>query len=591
MALVVLELFAGTRSIGKAFEEHGHKVYSVEWDKSFQDIALYQDISTLTKEQVVELCGRVPDVVWASPDCFLKGTPVWTDKGYVNIEDIRCNDRVLTHKGNYKKVYRTIKKNTYHFVKLKIAGVQEFLVTPNHPFYARKKVSYSTRKGGYSHRVFYLDKPEWVEAKDLTTDYRVGIPINKNSKIPKWDGFVREYHNCYGITKSEIINTLDPLMGSKNFWWVVGLYIADGDISKGTVQIVCEKKEDEVIRFKDHADSLGLKYSINEKKSTYSFDFSNSEFCSFLEQFGKGAVNKSITPIILDLPVELLRSFLDGYFSGDGSVDKRYNVQHYSTVSRNLAYGLSMCVLKAYNRYPSVVFTPKEKINNVIEGRTVNVHDSYSCSFYIEDSKRLQYTIEDGMAWVNIKSVDFPPTEQHSIYTLSVEDDESYTAYNIAVHNCTTYSVAAIGHHRKKDPTFGNLIPQTEYARFCDKTNAHVIELIMQLKEDNPDMLYFIENPVAGLRKMDFMQGIPRYTVTYCQYTEDLPLEQRRMKPTDIWCNHPDPQFRPPCHHGDHCHVSAPRGSRTGTQGIKGSRDRARIPKRLCEHIVEICER
>lgn len=33
------------------------------------------------------------------------------------------------------------------------------------------------------------------------------------------------------------------------------------------------------------------------------------------------------------------------------------------------------------------------------------------------------------------------------------------------------------------------------------------------------------------------------------------------------------------------------RGSQTGTQGIKGSRDRARIPKMLCEHIVDICEK
>lgn len=145
--------------------------------------------------------------------------------------------------------------------------------------------------------------------------------------------------------------------------------------------------------------------------------------------------------------------------------------------------------------------------------------------------------------------------------------------------DCTSYSVAAISHHRRRDSN-GNLEPVTEYAKFCDETNKHVLELIKELKPK----YYFIENPRGGMRKMDFMKNIPRYTVTYCQYGE------RRQKPTDIWTNHPDPMFKPPCKSGAPCHDAAPRGSRTGTQGIFGARDRAKIPKLLCEHIVDICE-
>lgn len=146
--------------------------------------------------------------------------------------------------------------------------------------------------------------------------------------------------------------------------------------------------------------------------------------------------------------------------------------------------------------------------------------------------------------------------------------------------DCTTYSIAGISHHRRKNKTNNNLDPISEYAKFCDKTNKHVIELIKQLKP----RYYFIENPRGGLRKMDFMQNIPRYTVTYCQYGDI------RMKPTDIWTNHPNPNFKPVCKNGDKCHQPAPRGSRTGTQGLKNSKLRSIIPELLCDYIVEICE-
>lgn len=149
--------------------------------------------------------------------------------------------------------------------------------------------------------------------------------------------------------------------------------------------------------------------------------------------------------------------------------------------------------------------------------------------------------------------------------------------------DCTTFSVAAISKHRRREPD-GNLTPISEYAKFCDMVDSHVIDLIKELLEINPNLIYFIENPRGGLRKMNFMKDLPRYTVTYCQYGDE------RMKPTDIWTNHSNPGFRPPCKNGDPCHTPAPRGSRTGTQGIKGSVKRSLIPEQLCDHVVEICE-
>lgn len=165
-----------------------------------------------------------------------------------------------------------------------------------------------------------------------------------------------------------------------------------------------------------------------------------------------------------------------------------------------------------------------------------------------------------------------------------------------ASFDCSTFSIAGIGHHRVKNPETGELDAVSEYAKFCDKVDQHVLAMIDELNRLRrdaglPELIYFIENPRGGLRKMSWMKDRPRYTVTYCQYELDKPVNDRRMKPTDIWTNHQDPQFRPMCHNGSSCHEAAPRGSKTGTQKLRGSKERSVIPRMLCEHIVYICER
>lgn len=185
-------------------------------------------------------------------------------------------------------------------------------------------------------------------------------------------------------------------------------------------------------------------------------------------------------------------------------------------------------------------------------------------------------------------SDEFNPDLCIDIEKLTADRIVKLFGYPDVVHlspDCATFSVAAISKHRRKDECGGGLVATSEYARKCDRVDVNAMRILRDLQP----ALFWIENPRAGMRKADWIQWAPRYTVTYCKYLTKLPLEQRRMKPTDFWTNHPDPDFIPPCKNGDPCHVKAPRGSLTGTQGLKLT-DKYRIPDDLCDHIVKVSE-
>ena len=142
---------------------------------------------------------------------------------------------------------------------------------------------------------------------------------------------------------------------------------------------------------------------------------------------------------------------------------------------------------------------------------------------------------------------------------------------------CTGFSVAAIGRNWTK--TDGDAIPKSDTARLGIELVKKTIEIIDYF---NPKY-FFIENPRGMLRKLQIMERFKRHSVTYCQYGDS------RMKPTDIWTNSETWIPRPACKNGDTCHISAPRGSRTGTQGLANAFERSKIPNQLCEEILKSC--
>lgn len=150
---------------------------------------------------------------------------------------------------------------------------------------------------------------------------------------------------------------------------------------------------------------------------------------------------------------------------------------------------------------------------------------------------------------------------------------------------CTFFSVASIGHHWNRNHT-----PKSKNAMIGVAIVKKTVEIINYFLEKNKDLVFYFENPRGKLRKLPVVKGnYDRTTVTYCSYGDS------RMKPTDIWTNNLYSMYnengwkpRVKCFpNNKNCHhEAAPRGSQTGTQGLKDAYHRSKLPNELCTEIL-----
>ena len=145
---------------------------------------------------------------------------------------------------------------------------------------------------------------------------------------------------------------------------------------------------------------------------------------------------------------------------------------------------------------------------------------------------------------------------------------------------CTTFSMAAGNTHWNADktPKTQNAIGGKKLLEMCKTIAEYCIE---------HNKIFFIENPRARARW--FLPTEWRKTAWYCQYGDT------RAKPTDIWTNLKGWEPKT-CHNfrnnqPKHCHhESAPRGSKTGTQGLGNAKDRSVIPSALFKELFAFSE-
>lgn len=384
----------------------------------------YGDVSKVEKLDYADLW------TYSSP-CFTSDTLILTERrGYRPIVDVQIGEKVLTHDGSHKTVTNSFCTGVKSTIKLRGMGFDSIEVTPEHRFYVRSANCVWNNSARRYEKVF--SAPIWKESGKLVTGDYVGFSVNQKSVIPVWEGIT--FHWSDG-RKDRYKNELNCLMGNSAFWWLMGRWVADGYNRKNMgITICCGKKKYE--NFQQEMKDLPFLYTVSEGRTVYKIHFSKKELASFTTQFGSHADGKFLPNFVLDLPIDLLKRFIDGYMSGDGY----YGVKNKaSSVSRILIYGLSQCVAKAY-KVPFSIYKTKRKSTTIIEGRTVNQRDTYELTWRANRKKRDHAFYEDGFIWFPFRTLE--DNGDKEVFDLTVEENHSFIANNCIVHNCQDFSVA-----------------------------------------------------------------------------------------------------------------------------------------------------
>ncbi|MCY1703581.1 DNA cytosine methyltransferase [Deinococcus sp. SL84] len=387
--------------------------------------------------------GRRIAAAWFSPDCFPAGTVVLTRQGYRNIEDIQVGDEVFTHRLRWRRVTE-VSSTVRPLLRLRGQGHPGLTVSHEHPFYTRRRKDVWNNSQRRSERK--LEAAEWTPAEKTLKGLYWAAPTEfPPLPIP-----------AIPVYRGRQLTISDDLL------WLAGRYLADGwtrlTEDRAELVITCGRHKADALAEKlkawpragSRSGCEELAWHGRETKTAYQFTTSHKGLVEWLRaEFGHGAAHKVIPGWVFGLPEVRKAALLSGYLAGDGAaVSTNGNtVTMCTTVSKALAFGLKT-LAGTLGHNPSVYLN--ETPNNVIEGRQVNAQPIWSVRWRMQvDESRRQDFREDGLLWTAVKTnEDLGYAGQ--VFNIGVEEDESYVAEGIVVHNCKHFSRAKGGKPREQ---------------------------------------------------------------------------------------------------------------------------------------------
>jgi len=392
--------------------------------------------------------GQAP----AAVQCFPPDTPVLTPSGIPDISTLGVGAVVIDAHGNQQTVLNTHQRVATGLVEITAVGVLPIKATAEHPFLVSsgRTRRYAKTDRGYVVVAERFGNAEWKRAKEVAVGDWVAIPIPQANRTDS--AFTIETR---GQWRREIALTPE-------FAKLCGYYAGDGwYVQHKAVQSTGFALDDRYPEIQQDLIALlrrvlDTRVFVAKRKANHSrIQVHDPAFGQWLSrEIGDRSHTKRIPDwIIYHRDIALLTAFLQGYLNTDGaalrSSGKRRGVQ-WGTVSRTLALQLQI----ALTRYGALAPIKKHSRAGMVmkslrgDGKVYQVRDSYviQCS-----DKRVRDVLDepydakrhvcwshqnDGKIWTRVKAVKVVPYTG-SVFNLEVSGSQSYTAWNVAVHNCS----------------------------------------------------------------------------------------------------------------------------------------------------------
>lgn len=429
------DLFCGaggsSQGIRQAAQKQGARLKLIainHWDLAIQTHSRNHPEATHlcapldTVNPAIYVPSRRLSLLVASPECFPDGTLILTADGLKPIQEIIPGTLVLTHNNRWRRVTR-VTQSISDTVVVKGHGHYGLETTAEHPFLA-------------------------VE--------RIGKPYERKYSSEKWQPALC-MNGHYWSTPTQYQELPVPEVGGRgvefneDFWWMIGRWLGDGSLRlrepHSEVHLACGFHEVEALRARlgahpptsARANRGEYRWRVHKTRTAAVLECAHKGLAEWLlAHFGKNAAGKTVPAWALTMRREWRQALLDGYLSADGSFNGRQYLA--VTVSKRLALGIRLLGESLGYRVAMHLYAAR---GNPIEGRVIKDKPQYYLGF-VGERKRDHCLEEDGHSWLRVRSVSKGRNDV-PVYNLSVEEDESYVAEGVVVHNCTNHSKARGG--------------------------------------------------------------------------------------------------------------------------------------------------